>query len=202
MSVYVGSLHADNKELDNIYFGILTVFEVEKYIPFPLKLTKRKRTCCFDETSLKLVHHEWSWKHSGIKGYILVSSIKTIKFFPLHSSQDISKLFSKTKIMGKQQQLIWVQFSFPSKRSWDFTWNFHSLSFLGKDYNCLIVTTRKKLVQKPSTNQEISFSVSDSPINKSILKHAGETGNWLNICKNLYLNSHLPSTLLLQSAHL
>lgn len=106
MSVYVGSLHADYKELDNIYFEILTVFEVEKYILFPLKLTKRKLTCCFDETSLKLVHHEWPWKHSGIKGYILVSSIKTIKLFSLNSSQNTAKLFSKTKIMGKQQQLI------------------------------------------------------------------------------------------------
>lgn len=117
MGVYVGSLHADYKELYNIYFGILTAFEVEKYIPFLLKLTKRKLTCCFDETSLKLVHHEWPWKHSGIKGYILVSLIKTIKLFSLNSSQDTAKLFSKMKIMGKQQQLILVQFSFPSKTS-------------------------------------------------------------------------------------
>lgn len=43
----------------------------------PLKLAKRKLTCRFDETSLKLVHHEWSWKHSGIKGYTPVSLIKT-----------------------------------------------------------------------------------------------------------------------------
>lgn len=42
--------------------------EIEKSILFLLETsTKKMLTCRFDETSLKLVHHEWSWKHSRIK---------------------------------------------------------------------------------------------------------------------------------------
>lgn len=37
MSVNVGSLHTEYKGLGNTYLGIL-FFEIDKFIPFPLKL--------------------------------------------------------------------------------------------------------------------------------------------------------------------